>query len=441
MPSHDAKVLAKGLSINVLGTLFKLARGVSYVVIVRLFGASVFGTYALCWAVVEMLSKCAIVGCDQANIRFVAQGQTGVLRYTLRMVLAASLLVVIGLYAAAPLIVPWFIADPQAVGAVRVLLLSIPCIAITSVTLGALKGRKLVQYEMLLRSLVEPIAFLGFVAVAYFVAPSLYGVIVAHLATWIVIAGLGLYFAHKHGLLAGEPLSSAATQQLRRFILPLPLYDLCYFLLGKKDLFLIGILLDPVAVGLFTVVNEIATSAHKIRQAFEPILAPMTAELHHHGDAARLQTHYKTAFRWGLLLYGVFVAGLWVLSTPILHVFGAQFVPTQTTLMTLVIAYSIQGIFLPAETSLVMSGRSLLNLFNMIGLLILNILLNLLLIPAYGMWGAALGTLCAIAVVSAVRVAQVYALFGKHPFARTMCWPTREDRLLVSEVWRKFRRA
>ncbi len=418
---QDTKVLAKGVGINAVGTVFRSARGLSYLAIVHWFGASAFGVYALSWAFVEMVSKFATVGCDQANIRFVAQGEMGVLRYTLRIVGWASALVFALVFATAPWVATWLIKDAEATTALRVLSFSLPCIAITSVLLGALKGLKLVQYEMWLRSVAEPVAFLCFTGVFYFVQRNLLGVVWAHTLAWLLIMVLGFYFAAKHGLLRHAALTAdtPVAQRVRRFIRPLPWYDMFQFLLGKKDLFLIGALLDPMAVSLFAVANEVATSTNKIRQSFEPIMAPMIAELHHEGDMPRLQAHYRTVFRWGLLLYLMYMAGLWIVSAPILRLFGDQFVVAQSTLIVLALAYSTQGIFLPAETSLVMGGRSLLNLFDTIGLLAVNIGANCWLIPRYGIWGAAFGTFAAIAVVSLLRVGQVYSLYRKHPFDRS----------------------
>jgi O-antigen/teichoic acid export membrane protein len=67
-----------------------------------------------------------------------------------------------------------------------------------------------------------------------------------------------------------------------------------------------------------------------------------------------------------------------------------------------------------------MSGRVALNMWDNLAALVLNVLLNLWLIPAYGIVGAAVAWAVSLAVVNVARVVQVRSLIHALPVSRGM---------------------
>ena len=63
-----------------------------------------------------------------------------------------------------------------------------------------------------------------------------------------------------------------------------------------------------------------------------------------------------------------------------------------------------------------MSGKQDIELVNAVVLLILNIALNLWLVPLYGIFGAALATGTSFTVISAARIVEVYVFLQMHPY-------------------------
>ena len=77
----------------------------------------------------------------------------------------------------------------------------------------------------------------------------------------------------------------------------------------------------------------------------------------------------------------------------------------------------------PVGHVLTMSGRSALNFADNAAALVVNVALNLLLVPRFGLLGAAVSWSVAIVGVNAARVIQVRRLFGVSPFGRTLVKP------------------
>src|SRR3989338_1609673 len=176
---RDSKTLGRGILINFLGVFMKVSRGVSYVAITRLFGAPVFGMYSLCWTFVEMMSKFSTIGLEQATVLFIAQKDEkgepnrAVLAYSFRaLFFTSSLVLLVGLIFS-PLISKLFLKDVHVTQPLRVMLFSIPFISILVVSLGALKGIKIMKYDAWLRGFFEPFAFLILVVLFYFLGLKL----------------------------------------------------------------------------------------------------------------------------------------------------------------------------------------------------------------------------------------------------------------------------
>jgi O-antigen/teichoic acid export membrane protein len=105
-----------------------------------------------------------------------------------------------------------------------------------------------------------------------------------------------------------------------------------------------------------------------------------------------------------------------VFPSPVLQVFGSDYTSGATALAVLCAA----GLFNLATGNvtvlLLMSGYSLLNMLNAAGALTLNIVLNLLLIPRYGMTGAAIAWAASIVANNLAAMIQVHGRLGLRPF-------------------------
>jgi O-antigen/teichoic acid export membrane protein len=97
--------------------------------------------------------------------------------------------------------------------------------------------------------------------------------------------------------------------------------------------------------------------------------------------------------------------------------FGAEFLPVANVLIVLVIGTSIFAIFGISSSALVVSGHQKLNLVNAFTATIINITLNIILIPKYGILGASLATLTSMTFIAIARIIETRILLLIHPFS------------------------
>jgi O-antigen/teichoic acid export membrane protein len=96
--------------------------------------------------------------------------------------------------------------------------------------------------------------------------------------------------------------------------------------------------------------------------------------------------------------------------------FGADFLRSSDSLIILSIGTSIFAVFGVSGTALVVSGYQKLNLVNALSATILNICLNIILIPKYGIMGAAWATLSSMTFIALARLIETWIFLKINPY-------------------------
>jgi O-antigen/teichoic acid export membrane protein len=105
-----------------------------------------------------------------------------------------------------------------------------------------------------------------------------------------------------------------------------------------------------------------------------------------------------------------------VLREPLLSLFGKGYEAGATPLVLLVIGQLVLNAAGPLTAVINLSGHPRVTLFDNALVFCSNLVLCIILVPRYGMAGAATSTLIALCSVTLLQVGQVARLFRIHPF-------------------------
>ncbi|RMG62887.1 MAG: flippase [Calditrichaeota bacterium] len=446
---RDALDLFKGLLFNILGMLLKLGKVLFVYVAVHFYSPSALGLYFIGWNVVDMLSKLGLWGSDKLVVREIARlrgsdspQQNRELGSIIAYAAWKSALLSMGVAALIFVLSPWvanhIFSDPNLIVPLRLLALATPFIVLTLVFIATTKALRLMQYEAFIRQGLEPAMLLvATVALIPFHLDAT-GLALAHLTASIIACSAAFSVMLKKFALqkGGKPtLPPAVRKKYWAYTTPIAATDFVNLAVARSDVLLVGAFLNATSAGYYGIAVEIISVIKRIRQSFEPIFAPIVAELFHSGQQNRLKRNYQIVTRW--LLAGSFLPAVVIIlfAEPILSFFNVSSVPTVWALRILALAHGLFGTFSAAESLLVMTGRSLLNFLLGSAMLVLNVTLGLLLIPRIGLVGAALSTLAAFLFVSFARIYQGYRLMHLTPFGRRLVWPLATAMLTSLVVW------
>jgi O-antigen/teichoic acid export membrane protein len=167
-------------------------------------------------------------------------------------------------------------------------------------------------------------------------------------------------------------------------------------LLDNADILLIGKFLDPQSVAVYFAVIRTAGLVGFVSFSVIALAAPKFAEIHSTGTTQELQKFVSNVTQlmfWPSLLAAIALA---CLGPFLLSLFGADFGAGYPTMLVVLAGLVLRSATLPVEYLLNMTGhhRDTMRVYALAALA--NVVLNLLLIPAFGIIGAAIGTYAAM---------------------------------------------
>jgi O-antigen/teichoic acid export membrane protein len=203
-----------------------------------------------------------------------------------------------------------------------------------------------------------------------------------------------------------------------RFSFPVALSEFLNQAIYRIDVIMIGLVLkDPLQVANYGACIMLSSAISSIRYAFDPIVSPIVAEVSVSGDRTRLSNNLKMMIRWVTILALPLFIAMAVFGDFLLSFWGESYRQAHATLLILACAHLINAVFGLNQWPVVMSGHPRLDLFNNSMAFAINLVLNIILIPVWGMPGAAMATLAGNLVFRVLQAIQVWGIFRIHAFS------------------------
>jgi O-antigen/teichoic acid export membrane protein len=188
-----------------------------------------------------------------------------------------------------------------------------------------------------------------------------------------------------------------------RAALPFMWLGAMYLLVSRTDLIMLGTLRGAHEAGVYVVASRAAELLVVIAMAATATAAPKIAMLYKQGDTGTLQRLLSAMGRRTLLLTVPPAILMVFLASPLLSVlYGSSYAEGARALQLLTAAQLLAVMGGPAGTLLNMSGHEREHLRGIAAGAIANVALNALLIPHYGIEGAAMSTCIGILLSRAI---------------------------------------
>lgn len=406
----DLDRLARGGMLTMAGSVASSVLGfVLVVVITRGLGATRGGVLFEAIALFMILSNSFELGADTAMVRMVARyralGRTVDLKPTISAamspVIAIGVISAVALYFLAPAIAGIFIPDHTEEGILYIRLFApfVPLASATTVALGATRGfgtmRPYVAIQNVGLPLVRPLLILtvlgagmGATAVALAWAAPLGAAFLASVGS--------LFLLHRMAVRRDRPSSVEPPRPIRelasefwRFAAPRGLAGMLQVAVIWLNILLLGALATTTEAGIFAAASRFTGVGTFALQAVGATIAPQISALLARDEPRRAETVFQTATWWLMALSWPMYAAMVVFAPFLMRVFGAEFVAGQTVLVILSLAMLALIGTGNNKIVLLMAGGSGWNLAITTASLACNIVLALILIPRFGMNGAA----------------------------------------------------
>jgi len=218
--------------------------------------------------------------------------------------------------------------------------------------------------------------------------------------------------------LARRRLASANPRGFWRFTAPRGLASLAQITLQRIDIVLVALIRGPAQAAVYTAATRFLVAGQLGNTAISNAAQPRLTEFFAVGDHRSAKVIYQVTTAWLVLLTWPLYLLAVVYGPEVLTIFGHSYRAGTAVMIVLGLAMLVASASGQVDIVLITAGRSSWSLANGLLAVGVNVGLDLLLIPRYGITGAAIGWAIAIVVSNFVPLAQVAAAIRLHPLGR-----------------------
>jgi O-antigen/teichoic acid export membrane protein len=408
--SAAQRLILKGGGSAALGFVIRFGARLLFVLVAgRLYGAALFGAFAIAVAVIELAVTIGGAGMKRLLFKLLDEKKDG--RTPPHLLIDGVLLVTLAsLACAAPIMLAMAFIPGSAVAdnTEAALLLLAPMIlgqALLDLLLAATRWTHKMRHQVWARSIVEPYAGVAASALAWWAGYQATGLVIGY---WVgTLAALLYSFAAARACLGPFRLrawrfSPARLRDMFGQTWPATMSDFANALAGRVDLYLVGLFLGEAPAGIYGMARQVRTPIRQVRQSFDGLLTPIVSRTLTLTDPARTARATASAARLILAIQAPILIALFVLGAPLLHWIGPEFAAGYWAMLMLAATESIQGAFGVSDL-IFLYRRPAALLWVTATWIAVNFAAGWLLIPTWGVDGAALAALVAIVAASMVR--------------------------------------
>lgn len=330
--------------------------------------------------------------------------------------------------------------DATVTPSLRIFGAAIPFAAILSVSIGGIRGRKVPIYRVYIENLLRPLSRFGLVAGAVAYGLGQAGVALAYAIPYALgaVFALLLFSRTIQGLCSPQrfDVDLGLSRDLLEYSAPFVISRSAGFIYRSADIFLLLYFLDSDAVGIYGVAYAVARLMLMFSTAFNFLGAPVASELESERDLSDLLTVQYSVLRW-LVIASVplIVPFAFFASDFIAVVYGTRYAAGGSALAVLTVGFAVHNVFSAQNNLMEALGKSSELAFNSVVGAVLNIMLNLYMIPRYGVIGAALATVAAYLVMDTMVLGELFHYTGEVVLARRVLTPVLVALPLLAGTW------
>ncbi len=214
----------------------------------------------------------------------------------------------------------------------------------------------------------------------------------------------------------GTGVGEATARGFWRFTGPRALANLAQITIQRIDIVLVAIIRGPAEAAIYTAATRFLVVGQFANTALNQSAQPRFAELFAVDDRRGANAIYRATTAWLIVLTWPLYLLAVIYGPEVLSIFGHSYRAGHLVMIILGLTMLVATACGQVDMVLITTGRSSWSLANGLTALVVNVGLDLLLIPRYGITGAAIGWAAAIIVTNLTPLAQLAASVRLYPF-------------------------
>jgi len=415
-----------------------IAKILNYVykfIIARQFGPEVYGLFSLSLVVVSFFTAFASLGLFEGIVRYIAlyRGKnenekiSKIIKFSLIISGITSILAGVIMFFSADFAANILFHNPDLSIFLKIFSLTLPFSVISSIYLSTLRAfEKITAYSILL-NIVQNGVRVGVLIILIFIGFKSESVISSYFISIVILALISYILGNKiiKSILSHKNLKKSDEKkiyiELIKYSWPLMLAGITFNILYWCDSLLIGYFQDMAQVGFYSVAVTLVSLLAIVPDLFLQLFFPLIVKEYSNKNNEIIKQLTKQVTKWIFIVNFPILLIMVIFPGVIINfLFGSSFLAAELSLRILSIGALVACFSSTFNSILSMRGKSKTILYNFIFFAALNIILNLILIPKFGINGAAIATSSTWVLITLTQIVQIYRETNFFPFRRKM---------------------
>lgn len=415
----------RGSALILIGTVFGTGLElVSQVIAVRHLSRTDFGALSYAVAAVLLLQGLARLGLPETVARYLPVERSGprphravgLLLIASMAVVAISIAIVVAVWVFVPSLSPEFMA-PISARLLTVLVVLVPIEGLAAILTSLFATYGQARIIIVRASIVAPLLRLAVTSALIWPGVSLDVVVRGYVAVSALTLGWYVWSAiailRSEGAVVRPSMISWPVAQVFTFAPSMFATAIVWVLLDTSDALLLGYFDGPESVGLLRTVTPLARGNQLIVGSFIVLFLPLAATHFARSEWRALRDLYVRTATWlTLLAFPIFLL-TFAFARPLVEgLYGERYESAVPILMLLSVGYFMQALTGYNGVTLKVYGRLRYAAMIDASAVLLNIGLNLVLIPRWGALGAGIGTTSTLVLHNVLKQVGVWRFAG-----------------------------
>jgi len=425
MRDMHLKEMFRGSSIALGFKFFSIAVGyLFFYVLARRFGAEGVGIFSTCWTLLMISAVIGKLGFDSSIVKFIA-GSLAKNNYSytrkvywrcLALVFLSSGLVGITISVFDELLSELFFEGVAYAYLIKWAGISVIPLSILQYNAESMKGMKdITAFSVFQNGSIYLVTLLVILLLNMFY--NFIGLPVISLTISVFFLALVTFFItiprfdKPQRIANGDQLRSFDYKRVIRTTFPMMLSNSLFFLMNWMDILMLSAFKEEAAVGIYNTALKISALTTVALVAVNSIAMPKIAELYEQGKKAHLIRFTKQTTLFNTLLSMPVFLIILLVPEFLLGIFGEAFVMGRVSLLLLAIGQFFSAFSGSTIQMLDMTGKEKTTKNILIITSVFNFVMNYILIPRYGIEGAAVATALSTVLWNALSIIYIYKYY------------------------------
>ena len=425
------KDVAKGAGILFIGVVFSKVFTLIYrIVSARLLLPESYGMLSLAIAVYEICVILVHIGIPTGVNRYVSMYRgrgderriKGTITSALKITIPLSIFTATVVFFLSDFIASVFFHNPAVSPVIKLIVVAIPFQTLLINSRSIIMAFKEIKYRVYSENILQGIIKVALIILLALIGIDVLGATLAFVLSIMVSGIICFYFVEFKifPIIRSNIKPIHNYSELFRYSWPLAMSGVVGLIARYVDTFMLGYFMAESEVGIYNAAMIIATSLVLFINSLGGILFPVLSELYGRGEKDVMVDTYKASAKWGFSATLPMFMLMVLFPTPIVRlIYGSSYTTAATPLSILAFGF-FSSALVGGSTLLLQSIGKTKPVFGILAFAaVSNVILNYILIPKYGVVGAAIATCTTLTAKSFMSLISAYHYTKMHPYKRS----------------------